>query len=556
MERMAYLRFSTLAFSTLTLVSFAACGGSISPAQSDASLEDASPAPSPTNPVPSPDAARDALADALADASPDVEDAGPPVQPFDWNVIVGTGQSLSVGSAGAPVISTTPSFSNLKLDDTGPDPRFSNSTNLVLVPLAEPIRPLTFPASYPAGVYPANIRGETPHTAMASQITALARAAGLADYVSLHSVVGSGGKSITFIRKGGTGNSYDRSLYEADAFKGFARTANKRLGFGAVILTHGEADAILPSYEADLITLAENYQLDLRAISGQSRPVPLFVSQQHSIPRRGDAMPRSTSTQAAWSASTKRPELLSCLGPKYQYAYAPDRVHMDAFGYRRLGIKHGQAYAQQVIWGRRWRPLEPTATTRAGRIVRVAFHVPVPPLAWDTVLPAPHPEAGHPWSGGKGFELEDSAGPVPIAQVAIVGTSIEITMAEDPQGTGLVVRYAMTQDSTGPAGARAGEGDGRMGLLRDSDPLVGIDDQELDVEATQGSRTLTGDFSGHGRYELVVGAGLPLGTSIAVRTSASSVNLSSPYTGVTGTVKAHVHSNQHNYAVAFELPVP
>ncbi len=505
------------------------------------------------------DAVADATVDATGDATVDAADAADatvvPAWEFDWTAIVGTGQSLSVGSQGLPVLSTVPSFNNLKLDDTGPDPRFSDATNLVLVPLSEPIRPYPFPAGYTAGVYPANIRGETPHTAMASQITTLARARGMADLATLHSVVGSGGKPMSFLAKGGTGNSYDRTLYEGAAFQTFATAAAKRLGYGAVILTHGEADAVLPSYEADLIALATNYDADLRALTGQTRAVPLFVSQQHSIPRRGEANLRSTSTLAAWTASRAAPGLVVCLGPKYQYAYVTDRVHLDAFSYRRLGLKHGQAFFQHAVLGKPWRPLEPTAVSLTGRVLRVTFNVPTPPLAWDAVLPTPHPEVGHPWALGKGFEVEDSNGALAIEGVAIAGDAVDITLTDPPTGTDLVVRYAMTQDTAGPAGARAGEGDGRMGLLRDSDPFVGVDDEELTVSATSGSATLTGDFSRHGRYELVTGTGLATETALIAR-SATSATLSAPWTGATGVVKVRVHSNQHNYSVAFELPVP
>lgn len=509
-----------------------------------------------------PDDARTPDATPRNDASPDAiatdGEAGPvvPTWDFDWTTIVGTGQSLSIGSQGAPPLSTAPSFDNMKLDDDGPEPKFQAAAGLKLVPLAEPIRPTTWGAPlYTAGVYPANIRGETPHTAMASQITALARAAGMVGLPQIHSVVGSGGKPMSFIAKGGTGNSFERTTFEVTAQKALAQTAGKRLGVGAVILTHGEADAILGTYEAGLVTLQRDYDTDLRALTGQTSTIPMYVSQQHSIPRRGDAMLRSTSTLAAWTASRTAPGKIVCLGPKYQYPYVSDKVHMDAFGYRRLGIKHGEAFFQNQVEKRPFRPLEPTAVARVGRVVTVTFHVPYPPLAWDAVLPTPHPEAGHPWALGKGFEVEDSNGKAVIESVAIAGDKVTITLDTEPTGQDLVVRYAMTMDDTGPAGARAGEGDGRMGLLRDSDPLVGIDDEPVVIEAVTGATSVTGDFSKHGRYELVVGGGLPAETAIVART-ATSAELSAPWPGATGTATVRVRSNQHNYAVAFELPVP
>jgi hypothetical protein len=47
---------------------------------------------------------------------------------------------------------------------------------------------------------------------------------------------------------------------------------------------------------------------------------------------------------------------------------------------------------------------------------------------------------------------------------------VEIQLANEPSAPDLVVRYAMTQDADGEQGGRAA---GRIGQLRDSDPLVG-----------------------------------------------------------------------------------
>ena len=71
-------------------------------------------------------------------------------------------------------ISTNQPYGNLKLStDHLPWPVDPNDTNLALVPLVEPIGRLApaFPSSWPE-----NITGETPHSAMANEISALVRA--------------------------------------------------------------------------------------------------------------------------------------------------------------------------------------------------------------------------------------------------------------------------------------------------------------------------------------------------------------------------------------------
>ncbi len=480
----------------------------------------------------------------------------PASDPWDWTGIVGTGQSLSVGYEGRPVLSTTRSFNNLKLVDDGPDPKFATAKNLDVGALVEPIRPLSETFSgphYTPGLYPANIGGETVHWGMGSELTTLARRMGLPDLVSVHTEVGESGSPISGIAKG-TPRSYERALFETRAIARIAGARRLRFGVGGVVLTHGEADWDLPDYEAQLLRLAVDYDADLRAITGQKQKVPMFVSQQHSFPARGEAgPPRALSTLAAWTAATKRPDLVSCIGPKYQYAYR-DTVHLEPASSRRLGIKLAEAMAQELLAGKKFRPVEPTSATRAGNVVTVSFHVPNPPLVWDGVLPKPHPEPGHPWAAGKGFELEDATGPLRIGSARIVGSAVEITLAESPRGP-MVVRYAMTMDATGPEGPRGGEADGRMGLLRDSDPLIGVDDEELTVTFEHGSPWVEGDFSGHTTHDLVVADGVPPETAIKWRFENIRVELNKPWTGPSGVRKVHVHSNQYNYAVAFELPV-
>src|SRR6185436_294320 len=111
--------------------------------------------------------------------------------------------------------------------------------------LVEPIRP---PAGTYPGAYPTNIYGETPHTAMANQISALYAAdKGEGDCQTVHTVVGESGMGIAIINKTATqtanmGHSYPATLFEAQAIKRLAMTAGKTYGVGAIILTHGEAD--------------------------------------------------------------------------------------------------------------------------------------------------------------------------------------------------------------------------------------------------------------------------------------------------------------------------
>lgn len=481
---------------------------------------------------------------------------GPPL----WLGVIGTGQSLSVGAASNGLVFTSPSGGNRKLSLGARGmtwPIDAADPELALAPLAEPIRPLDMTGfSQP---YPNNIYGESFHTAMAAQLGATNQAVAGADLTSVHSVVGQGAASITVIQKNGTGNAYAASLFEATALARLVAAEGARYEVCAVMLTHGEADAELPSYQDDIVRLASDYDQDLKAITGQTRAIPLIVSQQHAVPVTG----RATSTIAAWRAGVENPGKIFCAGPKYQYAYAGDHIHLLAGQYDRLGIKYAEVFYEVVMLGHDWQPLQPIGISRDGMTISVRFHVPFPPLAWDEVFGAPHQFVHAAWMNGRGFEVEDSTGEMTIAGVTIDGDTVRIALGAPPvttAGAALIVRYAMTQDATQMAGGLVS---GRFGQLHDSDPLVGVDAADIDCTVTNGSTSVAaataGGLAGRSLHDMVDdgagGAGLAADTTVVSLTQ-SSATLSQPWTGASGPARLRFRSNQWNYAVAFEMTSP
>ncbi|KYG10369.1 hypothetical protein BE21_12390, partial [Sorangium cellulosum] len=347
---------------------------------------------------------------------------GTPQAPaWDLTGIIGTGQSLSVGAEGRPGGGTQQRFKNLKLSlgSASVPPFDPTSGALSLVPLVEPIR--DYATTYPSA-YPKNIYGETHHTAMADQVSTLFQAAAGGDYVTVHTVVGESGQGMNIIRKGATetvngatstGRAYAATLFEVAAIARLAAAAGNTYGVGAITITHGETDAGNPKYEEELITLWSDYNEDLPKLTGQSQSIPLLVTQQHSVPT--EAGTRLTSTQAQWHVGVERPGDIVCSGPKYQYPYAPDHIHLNAKGYELLGEKYGQVYFEKVVLGKDWQPLHPTRVERSGRVVTVHFHVPVPPLVWDSALPAPHQTA---YKSGSAAAVSSSAAARPGSRSA------------------------------------------------------------------------------------------------------------------------------------------
>ena len=402
----------------------------------------------------------------------------PPTFNFAWDLvgIVGTGQSLSVGALGTPVIANTQPYSNLKLSFGGATvvPPFDPSlASLSLVPLTEPLRPTA--TSYPSA-YPANLYGETPHAAMANQLTAMAMAQASHDYVSVHTVVGESGQPMTVIKKnptnlpvdGTSGRAYDATLFEVAAIKRLA--GDRSYGIGAIVVTHGESDAGNTNYANDLFQLLTDYNTDLAMLTGQTAKIPMFVSQQNSVPETNGMV--SISALQVLKASVDHPGEIVCTGPKYQYSYMTDsaHVHLPPQEYERLGEKTAQVYFERVVLGHDWQPLRPLSAERTASKVTVHFHVPVPPLDWDDLLPPPHGLMIPQWEMGRGFEVLVAGTRQTITGVQIVGgDTVEITCAGDLNAGEVVVGYAATAEGGTPPTAQTA----RWGHLRDSDKFKG-----------------------------------------------------------------------------------
>ncbi len=477
--------------------------------------------------------------------------------PFDWVGVLGTGQSLSVGCCDTVVLSTTQPFKNLKLADTGPDPKYpvdgTGAPVWSAIPLTEPIRapvPGYGNCTYPPDncQYPNNIfkTGETPHSGMANQLSASWRARG-SDYVTAHSVVGVGGSLLMYIQKG-TG-SYKAGLSEAKAFTQLAKAAGKTYGVAAIVLTHGESDAGTADYGAGIYKLWQDYNVDLKAVTGQTRDVVMLGSQQSTTVAKADS-----SAVQLWRDSVDHAGQIVCTGPKYQYAYL-DGLHMTAPSYVGLGEKYAEVFDLVVNQGVPWKPVGPTKISRAGAVITIDLDVPKPPLVWDDHIIASHQSDHTAWSKGRGFEVVDGAGAdVAIASVATSGNSVVLTLAQAPSaGAMLKVSYATVQDGTGFQG-----GTGLHGQLRDSDDFVGYDAEKIQAQVTNGSPQIKGSagaFVRRAGRDIVAATGLAAAT-IVNTIMADTMTLSAPWTGPTGMAEIALHHNLYNYCVHFSMAVP
>lgn len=371
--------------------------------------------------------------------------AATPVTKHDINQILSTGQSLSIGLDGGRAISLDQPYSNLMFSSgviAGGNPAPT------LVPLVEG-----------KATNPSHPDQETMSSGLANQISKWALDLGQ-QHTVLMSVHGVSHYVYAQLKKGTP--PYMAGLAQARAAHQAALAEGKGHVVRAVTVVHGESDDFdhNEDYQAEIREWQNDYETDVRAITGQSEPIPMIHSQLSSFVKTNLTSDLPIAQLREHVASNGKTVLV---GPKYHLNYAIDGVHLTNDGYRRMGEEYAKAYRAIVLEGKRWEPLRPETVTRQGNVVTVKFIVPAPPLVMDTNLVKD--------PGANGFEFYQEGGaPVKITGVQIVSQdTVKITLSGEPTGANKRLRYAYTASAIGVS---AGPVTGPRGNLRDSDPTI------------------------------------------------------------------------------------
>lgn len=272
--------------------------------------------------------------------------------------------------------------------------------------------------------------------------------------------------TMAHIRKGGTGPAYANGMAQVTA----AVAAAPGLVVAGIALIHGETDQQTnnTNYPAQLDTLQDDYDADIKALTGQAGEVVMYCSQPGSVPpgsTSATGADKSGSTALTYlSRAVSTPTEFACVGPTYFAVLRADGGHWVAAFTRILGAYFAKAVkkhraAEDAL------PLYPTAAVRTAASVVVTFHVPVPPLVWRLDLYQPTT------SGNTGAVLgfkfyDDSGSPPAVTDVQITGTDeVTVTLAGTPTGSqgSQEIRIAhSTSQNSGTGGTP----------LADSDPTV------------------------------------------------------------------------------------
>jgi len=416
---------------------------------------------------------------------------------YDVNHILVTGQSNSVATGGGAVLSPTQPFGNLRFD-TGVMPmKGCDGDGCRTYDPPSSFQPLVQNDGFYGGL------AETSTSGLANEISFLAQNVfkfGTREgYPTKHDVLtsihGRSGNTYYCLRKGfcpynearGHFSPFSQGMMEVNSAKTIAANTGRSYAVRAVVVIHGESDHYsyerpqghtefpmngsdgvpgkIKDYKDALLEWQRDYDASVKAITGQAHDIPLFLSAVS-----GWTTTR-TSRLVQWQldAHIAAPGKVIYVTPAYPMNVMNDCNHFSPAGERQLGEYFAKAYAKVVLSHQTWEPVRPKTITRGAgaesNVITVKYHVPAPPLAFDTNLVVA--------ADNMGFDVLDDGVMVPIASVILTGPdTVKITLQSAPSGVNMRLRYAQNQNVD--AGRRCiGNGlvygPGARGNLRDSD---------------------------------------------------------------------------------------
>ena len=404
---------------------------------------------------------------------------------YDYNILITDGQSLSNGTEGWAALSKD-IRATLNINMLGDSVRPKNENGSTFTPLnGAEIRParavvqdLIAPpdggnlmtdeavAALPRG---ANNFGETVDIGamwmwreMQLQFRGLAT-----DERKIVAVnCGVGGQIIEHLSKGHSWGFYNRIISAVTQIKAIADAEGKTCGVVGFLYLGNEYNydstkggaTDRAEYRALLRKLIDDVITDTTAITGQTEP-PLTVLYQTS----------GSWTRDSTNMSIGEAQLDICAADANvmmaspAYAVTDKGGHLDANGYRWLGMQFGKVLHRAIDRRQNWRPLQPLSVTLSGTFLRADFLVWSPPLQFRSCYVGSSPTT----YAAKGFRVTDDAGDVPVTRVDIVAdTVVDITLGRETTGD-VYLWYASQTGSNG------------NGNLFDSDTTVAVANYEF-----------------------------------------------------------------------------
>jgi hypothetical protein len=150
---------------------------------------------------------------------------------------------------------------------------------------------------------------------------------------------------------------------------------------GGSVMTHAD---FVPAYKAELLDSYNHWDADARAITGQTRSIPMFIRQVLNE-WAGQAQVQLANEHPAIFLATPIYYVPSAENSVWNNGARGATVHMSADGQRWLGEQVGKVMRRVLFEGEDWSPLQPVDTYRVSDTeIRIRFNVPRPPLRFET----------------------------------------------------------------------------------------------------------------------------------------------------------------------------
>ena len=277
---------------------------------------------------------------------------------------------------------------------------------------------------------------------------------------------GVGGQIIEHLSKGHSWGFYNRIISAVTQIKAIADAEGKTCGVVGFLYLGNEYNydstkggtTDRAEYRALLRKLIDDVIADTAAITGQTEP-PLTVLYQTS----GSWTRDSTNMSIGEAQLDICAEDANVMMASPAYAVTDKGGHLDANGYRWLGMQFGKVLHRAIDRRQNWRPLQPLSVTLSGTFLRADFLVWSPPLQFRSCYVGSSPTM----YAAKGFRVTDDAGDVPVTRADIVAdTVVDITLGRETTGD-VYLWYASQTGSNG------------NGNLFDSDTTVAVANYEF-----------------------------------------------------------------------------
>lgn len=356
--------------------------------------------------------------------------------PSDINLIIGYGQSLSLGSTDGLSINTKGlGYPNLWMFNTGLrlQKGEADSSLTHFVPLVE------------------HKNEETPISGMADMMMKSFSDIRYTKKDYVFRTPGWGGKSVKLLRPNPVEPQYYtgfmRGVRQA---KYIADQQKKSFNVPLFTWTQGEADIYdgmdSITYKQQLKSLYNEINEDVKHITKQTNDVKCILYQTAShnryyhITNREDRKLNPAIAIAQYQMA-KENKGFYLATPMYPFEYNLDNVHLCAEYSRLLGAYYGYIAKKVLEDQQEWKPIYPTKISIKGNKIVLKMHVPVKPLVIDTNWVQ--------YIDNYGFNVYRTDSAIDIASVSLTGPDEVTILCTEKLQDGDRITYAINGENTG-----------------------------------------------------------------------------------------------------------